>query len=123
MEANQCAAGAGALIYMIIMFALAIIMLVSWWKVFNKAGEHGWAILIPIYNIIVMLKVADKPLWFIVLFFIPIANLVAAILVLAGISANFGRGTGTTIGLIFLPYIFVPILAFGSAQYGGSIEA
>ena len=101
----------------IIWLAVMVLMLVSMWKVFTKAGKPGWASIVPIYNIIVMLEIAEKPLWWIVLFLIPIANLVAAILVSIAIAEHFGKGAGFGIGLAFLGIVFYPILAFGSAKY------
>jgi hypothetical protein len=97
--------------------AFAILAIVGMWKFFAKAGKPGWACLVPIYNTIVMIDIAGKPLWWILLLFIPFVNLVILILILAGIAKNFGRGTGTVIGLIFLPSIFFLILGFGSAEY------
>ena len=87
------------------------------WKIFTKAGKPGWAAIVPIYNIIVMLEVARQPLWMIILFFIPIADIIVGIIVLIGISNNFGKSGGFTAGLFFLSLIFFPILAFGSAEY------
>ncbi len=91
--------------------------IVALWKLFTKAGKPGWASIIPIYNTIVMIDIAGKPLWWILLMFIPIVNIVISILVMVGLAKNFGRGAGTVVGLIFLPIIFVLILAFGSAEY------
>jgi len=96
---------------------LSIIALVGLWKMFTKAGKPGWAAIIPVYNVIVMIEMADRPLWWIILFFIPVANLVVSIVVMFDISRKFGRGIGTALGLVFLNFIFFPILGFGSAQY------
>jgi hypothetical protein len=98
-------------------FAIIILMIASIWIIFTKAGQPGWACIIPIYNIIVMLRVAGKPWWWIFLFLIPIANFIFMILMYHGISTNFGKGAGYTVGIIFLPFIFLPILAFGDAKY------
>lgn len=118
------AGGAAALIVLVIELAIAVLMIISMWKVFSKAGQPGWAAIVPIYNVIVMLQIAGKPVWWIVLFFVPIANIIVAILALAGLAKAFGKGAGTVIGLIFLPIIFWPILGFGSAQYGvGEVAA
>ena len=111
------AATGGAGLVTIVYLAVVIFMLVAMWKVFTKAGKPGWAVIVPIYNVIVMLEIAGKPLWWIILFFVPIANIVVAILTLAGMAKNFGKGSGFVVGLIFLPIIFYPILAFGSATY------
>jgi len=105
------------LIILLIGLALSILVVVSQWIVFDKAGQPGWAAIIPIFNTIIMLKVAGKPIWWIILFFVPFVNVIVAIIMVHGISTNFGRSVGTTLGLMFLPIIFWPILAFGSAEY------
>jgi len=106
-----------SLVGLIIYLAIIILVIASGWVVFEKAGQSGWGFIIPIYNVILMLKIAGKPIWWIILLFIPLVNLVISIMVTHGIPQNFGRGVGTTLGLIFLPFIFWPVLAFGSAQY------
>ena len=108
------AAGTGILIFELV---LIIVMIVGLWKLFSKAGKPGWASIVPIYNTIVMIDMAGKPLWWILLLFIPVVNIVVSILITIGIANNFGRGTGTVLGLIFLPIIFMLILGFGSAEY------
>lgn len=106
-----------------ILSLLAILMLfVSFWKIYVKAGEHGWAWLIPIYNIIVLLRIANKPLWWIVLLFIPFVGFIVGILIFVSFAQQFGKSALFGLGLVFLPYIFYPILAFGSAEYIGGEE-
>lgn len=99
------------------MLVVAVFGIVVMWKIFAKAGEPGWASLIPIYNTCVWLKIAGKPMWWIILLIIPIVNLVIAILAVVGLANKFGKGGGFAVGLILLPIIFYPILAFGSAEY------
>jgi len=101
----------------IIMLALVVFILAGIWKAFTKAGKPGWASIIPIYNIIVLLEIARKPLWWIVLFLIPIVSIVVAIIVYIEVAKNFGKGAGFGIGLALLGPIFWPILGFGDAQY------
>jgi len=72
---------------------------------------------VPIYNIIVLLKIAGKPVWWIILLFVPFVNFVIGILAAIGVAKNFGKGAGFGIGLVFLPFIFYPILAWSDAQY------
>ena len=103
--------------------AIMLFFIAAMWKVFTKAGEPGWASLIPIYNLVVMLKIAGKPVWWIILFLIPLVNIIISVLVALGIAERFGKGAGFAIGLVFLPFIFYPILGFGSATYGGSETA
>lgn len=117
MEPTATQTGTGIGMFVFIELALAVFMIATLWKIFAKAGKPGWACLIPIYNLIVMLEIAGKPVWWFLLFFIPVVNLVIMILVLAGLATNFGKGGGFVVGLILLPIIFYPILAFGGAQY------
>jgi len=109
--------GADGGLLLIVQLAIVILMIVAMWKVFTKAGQPGWAILVPIYNAYVMLKIAGKPGWWLILLLIPIVNIVIGIMALAGLASNFGKGGGFVVGLLFLPFVFYPILAFGSAEY------
>jgi len=112
---GQAAGGLG--IGMVIYFALIVFLIVTMWKLFTKAGKPGWASIIPFYNLFVMLDIAGKPAWYFILFFIPFANLVAMILIYVGMAERFGKGGGYVVGMILLPIIFFPMLAFGSATY------
>ena len=96
---------------------IMIFFIACFWKIFEKAGQPGWASIIPIYNTIVLLKVAGKPWWWIFLLLIPGVNVIFAFIVFIDLAKNFGKGTGFGVGLIFLFFIFFPILAFGSARY------
>jgi ABC-type sulfate transport system permease subunit len=104
------------------LFYIAVIafLLVTMWKVYEKAGKPGWANLIPFYNLLVMLEIVGKPWWYLLLMFIPIVNIVISIMVTLDMAKVFGKGSGFGIGLIFLPFIFYPILAFGDAKYQGT---
>ena len=97
------------------LFFLALIVFVvsGYWKAFEKAGEPGWASIIPIYNYIVMLRIAGKPEWWIFLMFVPLVNIFVAISMLIGVARNFGQSTGFGLGLVFLGFIFWPILGYG----------
>ena len=116
-----CMLAAGEFL-LVIWLALIALMIISMWVVFTKAGQPGWAAIIPIYNTYVLLLVAGKPGWWLVLMLIPVVSLVIAIMAAIGVAENFGRSAGFGIGLAFLPMIFYPILAFGSATYGGAVE-
>jgi hypothetical protein len=106
---------------MVILFlipvVLIVLMIASMWTIFSKAGKPGWACIVPIYNYIVLLEVSRKPLWWIILLLIPVVNFIVLIIVFHNLSLSFGKGGGFTAGLIFLPVIFFPILAFGDAKY------
>ena len=104
-----------------VIFGLAVwvFIIASLWKVFTKAGQPGWACLIPIYNIYIMCKIAGKPGWWLLLMLIPFVNFIIAIMLCIAIAEKFGKGTGFGIGLALLGIIFFPILAFGDARYQG----
>jgi hypothetical protein len=112
-------AGAGAAMGVIGFVYLAILLLaiIALWKIFTKAGKPGWAAIIPIYNIIVLLEIAGKPAWWVILMLVPFVNIIVAFIVAIAVAKNFGKGTGFGIGLALLGFIFGPILAFGDAQY------
>lgn len=103
-----------AFIYLLIV----VLMLVSLWKIYEKAGRQGWEGIIPIYQTYVMLQIINRPWWWLlIIIFVPIANIVFGIMALNEFLAKFGKGVGFTIGCLFLPFIFLPILAFGDDQF------
>lgn len=104
-------------IFFIFYGAIIILMIVGIWKTFDKAGKPGWAAIIPIYNYIVMLEIAKKPVWWTILFFVPFVNLIILIIVCIEIAKAFGKEAGFGVGLALLGFIFWPILGFGDAKY------
>lgn len=103
----------------VLMCVLALIQIIAMWKVFVKAGQPGWAAIIPIYNIYIMTKIAGKPGIWVLLCFIPIVNIVIGIWLYNMLSKSFGHDEGFTVGLLLLGIIFWPILGFGSSKYQG----
>ena len=118
-ELDTATGAAAGATFVIIYLAVLLLVIASMWKVFTKAGKPGWAAIVPIYNTIVLLEIVGKPTWWIILLLIPFVNIIVLLIVINELSKSFGRGVGTTLGLIFLGFIFWPILAFGSAQYQG----
>lgn len=114
--ADAAAAGA-AMVILLIELVLVVLIIAGLWKIFTKAGKPGWAAIIPIYNLIVVLEIAGKPIWWIILFLIPCVNLVMAILTYMALAKNFGKSEAYGLGLAFLPFIFVPLLGFSDAKY------
>lgn len=110
--------GAFAIVYL----AFIVLMIVSFWKIFTKAGKPGWAAIIPIYNLIVWLEIVNKPVWWIILLLIPLVNLVILIILVHRLSLSFGQGVGFTILLIVLGIIGYPLLAFGDYKYVGPLK-
>lgn len=111
------------IILFLIWLAIVVLCIASGWVVFTKAGKPGWAAIIPIYNVIVLLEIVGKPIWWVILYFIPLVNIIIAILVCLELARVFGKSAGFAIGLLLLPFIFFPILAFGDAKYSGAPAA
>ena len=110
--------------YLTLVAVIALFSIVVGWKVFTKAGQPGWAILIPFYNLYVYTQIVKRPGWWMLLYFaslIPVvgslAVLVVSIMDTIRIAKVFGKGTGFGVGLILLGVIFYPILAFGDSNY------
>jgi hypothetical protein len=101
----------------IIALILVVVYVAAYWRIFEKAGQPGWAAIIPIYNIIVLLRVIERPWWWILLFLIPFVDIIVYIIVWNDLSKSFGHGIGFTLGLIFFGFIFILILGFGGSQY------
>src|SRR5438128_37357 len=106
-------------IFWICWLAFTILMIAAFWKIFAKAGQPGWACIIPIYNLYVWCKIVGRPWWWILLMLIPFVNFIVAIILCIDLAKSFGKGAGFGIGLALLAVIFLPILGFGSAQYQG----
>ncbi|MEG2351503.1 MAG: DUF5684 domain-containing protein, partial [Bacilli bacterium] len=101
------------IIPMIISFIISILIIISYWKLLKRAGKNGWEILIPIYNVYILLQIAEKPVYYLALFIVPFVNIYALFTMNIALANKFGKTTGFGVGMTFLPFIFIPILAFG----------
>lgn len=122
-DAGGGGGGVGGAIFGILYLAVIVMLVASMWKMFVKAGRPGWAAIVPIYNLIVLLDIAGKPMWWFLLMGIPVVNLIILFLVTGEIAKAFGKSAGFGIGLLFLPFIFYPMLGFGEATYQGAQKA
>ena len=100
---------------------VTVLTIVGMWVTFQKAGQHGWAAIIPFYNIWTLCKVAGRPGWWFIWYIIPIVNIIVGIIVAVEVARAFGKGGAFGFFLLFwpLPFIGYPILGFGSAVYRG----
>lgn len=114
---SLAASSSGGGFALVLILVVAVLGIVAHWKIFTKAGQHGWTSIIPILNIIVLLKIVKRPIWWILLMLIPIVNIVVLVIVLVDLAKAFGHGVGFALGLIFLGFIFALILGFGSSTY------
>lgn len=106
-------------VYLVLAAAVFVLMLVAQWKINRKAGEYGWAAIVPFYGSYVLAKITWGNGWLFLLMFLPIGNLIFSIMTNVKLARAFGKGGGFAVGLILLPVIFLPILGFGSAEYQG----
>ena len=101
-------------------FIVAIIFVAGMWKTFAKAGQPGWAAIVPFYNIYVMLEIVGRETWWLILFFIPFVNFVAGIIVMIDVAKSFGKSAAWGIVmLLLLGGIGWLVLGFGDAEYQG----
>jgi hypothetical protein len=119
----KTSAGGPSPVVLIVELLIALLLIVAMWKVFTKAGQPGWASIIPIYNLYIWCKIVGRPWWWILLMLIPFVNFIVAIILCIDMAKSFGNGAGFGIGLALLGIIFWPILGFGSAQYQGPAAA
>lgn len=147
LTTNQ-ALGVGAVVggmfavAIVVALAIYVLLIVAWWKIFDKAGVAGWKSLIPIYNIYKYCQIIGISFWINVLLIPLVAGILAGIInnptittiinaayslyicIYTGIKTGkaFGKSTGFIVGLILLTNIFELILAFGSSKYVGDYK-
>jgi hypothetical protein len=105
--------------FFLVWLAVVVLVFVSLWKIFEKAGKPGWAGIVPIYNLIVWLEIVGRPIWWIVLMFVPCVGIVVGIILCIDLAKSFGKDAAYGIGLALLGIVFFPMLAFGDARYVG----
>jgi hypothetical protein len=104
-----------------ILLILVLLYIAVFWKVFTKAGQPGWAVLVPIYNGLIICKIAKKPWWWLLLSCIPYVGIVFSIWLINRIAKAFGQSAAFTVGLVCLSFIFWPMLAYGDAEYNSEL--
>lgn len=126
LQSDAGVAGLAALsgTMLLVIFAFVIVCIIGFWKVFEKAGQPGWAALIPIYNAYILLKIAGRPGWWLLLMLIPLVNIVISLIIAMDVAKSFGQSAAFGIVLLFLlSGIGYLILGFGNYQYSGPAAA
>ena len=118
-DATAAAMAAGSIVYMLVVLAISIVVLVGMWKVFEKAGKPGWGAIVPFYNLYCLFEMSFGTGWLFLLIFVPCVGAIMTIIMWVKLAMAFDKGVGFGIGILFLPYIFLPMLGFGDAQYVG----
>jgi hypothetical protein len=112
------------MLLLVVVLLLLGVAIAGMWMLFTKAGQPGWASIVPIYNTYVLtVEIAKKEILWFILLFIPLVNIAAAVVVTLEIAKKFGKDAVYGIGLILLPFIFYPMLGFGDAKYRGGARA
>jgi len=123
------AAGLGGLlafsgVMMLIVLAFLVVFVIAGWKVFTKAGKPGWAVIVPIYNVYVMLTIVGRPGWWLLLMLIPIVNIVIGLIVMIDLAKSFGQSAVFGVVLLWLlGVIGWLVLGFGNYRYVGPAAA
>ncbi|WP_228842298.1 DUF5684 domain-containing protein [Halococcus agarilyticus] len=110
------------IVFSLVAIAIVLLTIAGTWKTFQKANEPGWAAIVPIYNFYIMIKIGGNAWWWLIVFFIPLVNIVPAIKIPIDVAKAFGQGIGFGLGLGFLSFIFLPLLGFGDYEYQGVPE-
>ena len=118
-QESSSGGAAGGLVGLVLYIGFIVLILASMWKIFAKMTQPGWYGIIPIFNYCVIAKQSGKDWWWGLLPLVPCIGIIFLIILWNELSKLFGKGVGYTIGIIFLPFIFLPMLAFGSAEYQG----
>lgn len=105
--------------FILVILAIMVFMIAAMWKIYVKAGQEGWAAIVPIYNTYILLKIVGKPGWWLLMMFIPLVNIVYAVWTYNMLSKSFGKDEAFTVGLLLASIVFIPILGFGDAKYLG----
>lgn len=120
-QTNSAAGAAVGGVFAIVMLAVAVVFIIGMWKVFEKAGQPGWASLIPIYNTYILIKIAGRPGWWLLLMLIPLVNIVIFLLLSIDIAKAFGQSPVFGVVLLFLLCgIGYLVLGFGNYSYVGA---
>lgn len=120
---NNTGSTIGLIVGLLFYLAIIIIVVIGMWKTFEKAGQPGWAAIVPFYNSYILCKIVGRPGWWVILLLIPYVNFIFWIIVCLDLAKSFARGIGFAVGLILLSPVFFCILGFGSSQYQGPARA
>lgn len=132
------------IVILLLALPISVLYIVCQWHLFVKAGEPGWKCLVPIFNSYTAYGLFWNTGWFIASLVIAaisivisngisssdavttvmsavtsIFSLILNIIYYVKLARSFGRSGKFAAGLIFLPIVFMPMLAFGPDKYIG----
>jgi hypothetical protein len=109
-------------LFFAVYLSILVLNIAAYWRIFSKAGQPGWTVLVPIYGSVKLLQISGRSGWWVLGFLVPLFNIFPIVRLPFDLARVFGRGIGFGFGLLFLPLVFAPILGFGDAQYVGDIR-
>ncbi len=105
-----------AVIIVFLIFFLACVA--GMYGVFQKAGQPGWKMLIPVYNLYIWVKIAGKPMWWIVFLLVPYINIFMIMLLFVELLKGFNRDTiGAQVLCILFPFAYLPFIGFNKDTF------
>ena len=109
--------GVAAGFLIVVYIAVIAFVIAGMWKTFAKAGQPGWTAIIPILNLLVLIRIAGREWWWLLLMLIPCVSIVIFAIVALDVARRFGRTTAFGVGLWLLSPIFLLILGFGDSEF------
>ncbi|MGB8375822.1 MAG: signal peptidase I, partial [Salegentibacter sp.] len=79
-----------------------VIHFIGTWKLYQKAGRKAWEAAVPVYNAVVLMRIINRPWWWVLLMFIPIVNLIIFPVVWVETIRSFGRHSTADTWLVVL---------------------
>lgn len=126
-QTTSAESGAGSvfmMLYLVLIFAIILVSIVGTWKMFEKAGQPGWASIVPFYNTYILVKIAGRPGWWFLLYLIPFVNIVVSIIIAIDIAKKFGKSDLFGIFALWLfSFVGYLILGFGDAKYNTEVHS
>jgi hypothetical protein len=109
-------ASSGDSTFVAVALGLFLVTVAAMWRVFRLAGEPGWAAIVPLYDGIVLLRIAGMSAWWVLLLLVPLVNVFVLLAVATGVARRFGHGGAFAAGLWIAPFVFYPILALADER-------
>lgn len=91
---------------------LLLVVLLAIGNIFEDCKQKGYLALIPVINLMVLLKITLSPRWWLLPLLIPGVNLYFLYKIFSNLSIGFGRERSYAIKILLLPFIYLPILAY-----------
>lgn len=112
------------IVFIVLLIAIAIgaaiLAIAAQWKMYEKAGEPGWACIVPFYSNYVLYKITLGNGWLFLTILLPIVGLVFYIMMLIQLAKSFGRSTPFVLATVFFPNIMIYVYGLGEIEYIGN---